>query len=147
TDTDTPAPIADLSVTKTDNSATYTPGGTTTYIIVVTNNGPSDVIGGTLVDNFPAAIISDTWVATVTGNGSAILGSRTGNINVTGNLPAGGSVTFTVVATIDPNATGNLVNTVTVSPPAGTPSPHPTITISTDTDTPAPVADLSITKT
>jgi uncharacterized repeat protein (TIGR01451 family) len=147
TDTDTPAPIADLSVTKTDNSATYTPGGTTTYIIVVTNNGPSDVIGGTLVDNFPAAITSDTWVATVTGNGSAILGSGTGNINVTGNLAAGGSVTFTVVATIDPNATGNLVNTATVTPPAGTTDPNPNNNSATDTDTPAPVADLSITKT
>src|SRR5205814_2084259 len=30
TDTDTAAPVADLSVTKTDGSGTYTPGGSTT---------------------------------------------------------------------------------------------------------------------
>ena len=47
TDTDTSAPVADLSVTKTDGSATYTPGGSTTYTIVVTNNGPSFVTGAT----------------------------------------------------------------------------------------------------
>src|SRR5262249_45618324 len=34
---------ADLAITKTDGTTTYTPGGTTTYTIVVSNNGPSAV--------------------------------------------------------------------------------------------------------
>jgi uncharacterized repeat protein (TIGR01451 family) len=36
---------ADMQITKTDGSATYTPGTTTTYTITVTNNGPSNVTG------------------------------------------------------------------------------------------------------
>ncbi|NBT14163.1 MAG: DUF11 domain-containing protein, partial [Planctomycetia bacterium] len=43
TDTDTASPVANLTVTKTDGSATYTPGVNVTYTIVVTNTGPSTV--------------------------------------------------------------------------------------------------------
>src|SRR4029077_19953034 len=70
TDTDRPAPVADLSVTKTDGSATYLPGGRTTYTIVVTNNGPSFVTGATVIDALPAAIVRATWTATYPGPGS-----------------------------------------------------------------------------
>ena len=34
---------ADLTVTKDDGVATYSPGGSVTYTIVVSNAGPSDV--------------------------------------------------------------------------------------------------------
>src|SRR5690606_28168979 len=51
TDTDTPAPVADLSVVKTNGSATYTPGTIVTYTVTVTNNGPSDVASATVTDN------------------------------------------------------------------------------------------------
>ncbi len=47
TDTDTVSLVADLAVTKTDGSATYTPGNAITYTIVVSNNGPSAVTGAT----------------------------------------------------------------------------------------------------
>ena len=44
TDTDTLDAEADLSITKDDGSLTYTPGGTVTYTIVVSNAGPSDAV-------------------------------------------------------------------------------------------------------
>ncbi|MBC7711217.1 MAG: hypothetical protein H7203_14240, partial [Rhizobacter sp.] len=40
TDTDTPAPVTDLSISKTDGSATYTAGNAISYAIVVGNLGP-----------------------------------------------------------------------------------------------------------
>ena len=76
TDTDTPAPVADLGVTKTDNTGTFTPGGSTTYTIVVTNHGPSFVTGATVTDAFPAAITNANWTVTYTGTGRA--GQRLG---------------------------------------------------------------------
>ena len=55
--------VTDLAITKTDGTTTYTPGGSTTYTIVVSNNGPVAVTGAPVVDNLPAAITSDTWTA------------------------------------------------------------------------------------
>src|SRR5207244_193252 len=42
TDTDTPNPLADLSATKDDGSATFTAGTDVSYTITVNNSGPSD---------------------------------------------------------------------------------------------------------
>ncbi|MCA9151478.1 MAG: DUF11 domain-containing protein, partial [Planctomycetales bacterium] len=43
---------ADLSVTKTNNANTLLAGASTTYTIVVTNNGPDDVSGAVFEDTF-----------------------------------------------------------------------------------------------
>src|SRR5207249_471471 len=89
TDTDTPTPTADLQITKTDGATTYTPGGATTYTIVVTNAGPSFVTGATVADTLPAAISSDTWTATYTGTGSTGLATGSGAISTNVNLAVG----------------------------------------------------------
>ncbi len=80
TDTDTPALVADLAITKTDGSATYTPGSPITYTVVVTNSGPSNVTGATISDNIPTAITSVSWTTTTTGNASVTNGA-TGSVN------------------------------------------------------------------
>src|SRR6185369_14148312 len=103
-----------------DGTSSYTPGGSTTYTIVVTNNGPSFVTGATVTDTFPTAITSATWTAVYVGINSTGPASGTGNINATVNLAAGGTATFTVVATISSTATGNLVNSASAANPAGT---------------------------
>ena len=61
TDSDTLAAQADLAITKTDGVVSVAPGTTTTYTIVVTNNGPGNVVGATVTDVMPAAIASDTF--------------------------------------------------------------------------------------
>ena len=42
-----------LAVVKTDGSTSYTPGGTATYTITVTNGGTSDALGVTVADALP----------------------------------------------------------------------------------------------
>ena len=59
TDTDTLTPQADLAITKTDGADHATPGSSTTYTIVVSNAGPSNAIGATVADTFPAALTGD----------------------------------------------------------------------------------------
>ena len=61
-------------------------------------------------------------------------------------LPAGGTVTFSVTATVTATA-GSVTNTATVAPPSGTTDPTPGNNSATDTDTVTPVADLAVTKT
>jgi uncharacterized repeat protein (TIGR01451 family) len=63
------------------------------------------------------------------------------------NLPSGGSVTYTVTATVSGAATGTLSNTATVTAPAGVTDPTPGNNSATDTDSLTPSANLSITKT
>ena len=49
-------PEADLSISKTDGVTSAVPGGSITYTIVVSNNGPSDDPSVTMTDTFPAAL-------------------------------------------------------------------------------------------
>jgi len=139
--------LADLEITKTDGVATYTPGQPVTYTIVATNNGPNSADGATVADAFPAGITSATWTCVAAGGAACPNAAGTGNINeVIASLPNGGSVTYTVTAQTDPAATGDLVNTATITSPAGAPDPTPANNTDTDTDTPDAQADLSITK-
>ncbi len=142
TDTDTLTPQADLSITKNDGVTSATPGGSVTYTITASNAGPSDVTGATVTDTLPAAL-TGTWTS-VTAGGATATASGSGNINDTVNLPAGGSVTYTVVCSISASATGNLVNTSRVSSDVA--DPNENNNEATDTDALSGEADLSITK-
>ena len=136
---------ADLAVTKTDGKTQYVPGTTTTYTIVVTNNGPSNVVGASVIDTFPSQIEGATWTA-VYSAGSTGSASGSGDINTPVNLLSGGTATFTVTAPVRAGSFGNLTNTVTVSNPAGLPDPDPSNNSATDTDSLLLPGKLSIVK-
>ena len=132
TDTDTLTPRADLSITKTDGATTAIPGDTVIYTITASNAGPSNAPGTTVADTLPASLTA-TWTGVGAGGGT-VTGFGTGNINDTVNLPAGGSVTYTVTATLDRSASGTLSNTATVATPGGVTDPNPANDSATDTD-------------
>jgi uncharacterized repeat protein (TIGR01451 family) len=146
-DTDTLTSSADLSITKTDGVPSIAAGSSVTYTIVVSNPGPSNVMGATVKDALPAALAAATW--TCTGSmGGTCTASGSGDINDSANLPSGSSVTYTLTATVAAGASGTLVNTATVSAPAGVTDPSPSNNSATDTDTIRPgvgnVVDLAI---
>ncbi|QIL71021.1 DUF11 domain-containing protein [Diaphorobacter sp. HDW4B] len=132
-DSDTLTPRADLSITKTDGVTTATAGGSVTYTITASNAGPSNAIGATVADTFPASLTA-TWTCVGAGGGTCTA-SGSGNINDTVNIPAGGSVTYTASATLSAAATGSLSNTAAVAAPAGVTDPNPGNNSATDTDT------------
>jgi uncharacterized repeat protein (TIGR01451 family) len=77
-DSDARAAVAALAVTKTDGSATYTPGGAATYTVVVTNAGPSNANNVTVSDPLPAGVTLNanaTCVASGTANCGAVTGT------------------------------------------------------------------------
>ena len=141
-DTDTLTPQADLAITKTDGKTTAVPGTPDTYTITVSNNGPSTVNAVHLSDVVPAALLSPAFGAPSAGSYDPATGVWSGL-----SLATGQSVTITLTGTIDPAATGTLVNTATVSPPAGVTDTNPANNNASDTDTLTPQADLAITKT
>jgi uncharacterized repeat protein (TIGR01451 family) len=145
TDTDA-GPSADLAVTKTDGVTVYTPGTTLTYTIRVVNNGPQTVIGANFADNRPSQISLWTWTCVPDFSSTCTAGPVAPvNFTDTINLAAGQGVTYTVTAVVGGAATGNLVNTASVTAPGAIPDPVPGNNTATDTDA-TPNADLSVTK-
>jgi len=102
---------------------------------VVTNNGPSDVTGAVVTDNFPAIFTGVTFTATQSGGASGFTASGTGNINDTVTMPAGSVITYIATGTISISATGTLSDTATVTAPIGVTDPNLANNSATDTDT------------
>ena len=133
TDDDTLVPTADVSITKTDGSATATPGAPIAYTIAVINAGPSAAPTVTVLDLFPAALTSCATSCVGAGGGSCTGGPVVGNLNETANLPVGGSATYTANCIVSLSATGSLVNTATATVGGGT-DPNTVDNSATDTD-------------
>jgi uncharacterized repeat protein (TIGR01451 family) len=138
-------PGAELAITKTDGVATATPGGSVTYTVTASNNGPGANPAATVTDNFPGGLTCSTTCAGTLG-GTCTAGPFAGNINDSVNVPSGGSVTYTSVCSISPGLAGSLANTASVAGGA-VPDSVAGNNSATDTDTLVPDADLSITKT
>jgi uncharacterized repeat protein (TIGR01451 family) len=100
---------ADLSVTKTDSPDPVAAGGTLTYVVQVTNGGPSSATDVRATESLPAGV-------TVT-NTNATQGGYDGGTGVwtVSSLEPGATATLTLVAAVDPSASGQLVNAVTVA--------------------------------
>src|SRR5258708_15218879 len=69
-------------VTKTDNSASYTPGGTATYTITVSDTGVTDALDVSVDDALPTGVTLNGTV-TCTPNGSSTCGTVTGSLGQT----------------------------------------------------------------
>src|SRR5204863_163906 len=121
TDTDTPAAQADLSITKTDGKTTAVAGTSNTYTVVVSNAGPTAVIGATVTETFPAAMSPASWTAVGAGGatGFTAAANNQAGINDTVTMPVGSTNTYTLPGAITITATGTLINTATVTVPAG----------------------------
>ena len=137
----------DLAVAITDNRPTLHPTDAITYTIVVTNNGPGNVSGASVIDNPPASLGSVAWTCVATAGSSCGSASGSGAISSTVTLLAAGTATYTMNAVVSATATGNVDNTATVAVPVGNTDPVPGNNSVTDSHTLVPLADLSITKT
>ena len=142
TDTRYRSRLADLAITKTDGVTSVSPGATTIYTIVVTNAGPATADGAIFTD--PAvANLNVTSVTCGSPSGGAAcptapnttIGLMQGAGIVVPNLPAGGSVTFTVNATVAGSAFGSITNTANVVAPAGVTDPNLSNNSASDTNT------------
>ena len=109
--------VADLEITKTDNSTIVLAGDTLIYTIIVSNLGPVTSRKTTVIDSFPDEFTSVEWTAAGVGGASGFDPSGTGNIiDTLIFLPKGASVTYTAFAAVDPATENNtmLSNTASV---------------------------------
>jgi uncharacterized repeat protein (TIGR01451 family) len=145
TDVDALIRLSDLSIIKSDGVATVAAGGTTTYTIVVGNSGANDA-AVTTTDMFPAALTGCTWTCAAS-NGTCT-SSGSGDIADAGLIDAGGSLTYTATCGVSVAASGNLVNTASVTLEGmSTSDPDPSNNSATDTDAIVGVYDVGLTLT
>jgi uncharacterized repeat protein (TIGR01451 family) len=104
-------PLIDLAITKADDPSTVLAGQNLTYTLVVSNLGPSDATGVTVVDQLPPGV---QFVSAASTQGVASHADGTVTVNL-GDLAADQSETVTMIVTVASSAVGTLVNTATVS--------------------------------
>lgn len=103
-------PFTDVDVIKVADVDTVLPGGSITYTVTVTNVSESVVDSFTVVDDYPAALV------TVTNAGGGVVADGTITWYVDEPLAAGDSVSFvySVVVDDDVAAGTDIINVVTV---------------------------------
>ena len=119
-------PAADLSISIDDHRSDIDVGENNTYLVVVSNAGPSPVDGADVSVELPPELdaAEATWVC-VPGPDAGCSPSGNGDIADGVDLPAGGTVTYQLEAEVLPGPTLLLEVTATVTPPAGVFDPDP----------------------
>ncbi|MFN8232325.1 MAG: DUF11 domain-containing protein [Actinomycetota bacterium] len=129
---------ANISLTKTANPTSAYTGQDVTFTITATNGGPSDASNVVVTDTLPAGLTFKSATGGCTAAGATVTCPAV-------PLPNGNSVIVNVVATVQPSATGSLVNTANVTSPSdnvtGNNSATATVAVT------APPAELALTLT
>ncbi|WP_420122596.1 DUF7507 domain-containing protein [Nakamurella sp.] len=141
---------ADLALVKTASPATASPGQTVTYVLAVSNAGPSDAPGVLLTDPIPAGLTGLT--VTDAGGADCTVDDRVSCVwasvpaSSTGASTGESTRTVTLSAVVAPDAPdGPLTNTAAVAAPVDDPDPSNTAAGATVAIT--ATADLSLSKT
>jgi uncharacterized repeat protein (TIGR01451 family) len=111
-------PTADLSLTKTASPEPVPSGQNITYTLTVTNNGPNDATGVTLVDTFPPAASATSFTAS---QGTCTGGVPSSTCNL-GTISAGSTAMVTFLVSPPPGP-GTITNNATVSANEFDPNP------------------------
>ena len=88
---------ADVGVTLDDGVSQAFPGETLTYVLIVTNQGTNTVPGEALVSTMLSLLGNVTWTCAPSA-GASCQASGIGDVADSVDLPAGGSVTYTITA-------------------------------------------------
>jgi len=104
-----PVLVANVTATKTVSGGDQTEGGTVVYTVVLTNSGTgaqADNPGAEFTDTLPATLTVGTPAAT----SGTISGAGINPVTWNGAIPAGGTVTITIPATIQANTGGQTIS-------------------------------------
>lgn len=104
-----------LTIQKTIDKPSYTPGQTANYTITVRNPGASDASLVTLSNEMPTALSEAAWSCSAA-NGAVCPGDL-GNAPFSFDLPPGGELVFGLSGTVA--ASGSLASVATIEPGPG----------------------------
>lgn len=114
--------VADLAIGKTDSKSAVLAGETLTYVIELRNEGPDDVLAASVADTVPAPL-SCSWTCAAEAGASCLAGTLDGDLVDSADLPDASAVVYTGACDVQESFAGTVVNTVSVTPPAGVTDP------------------------
>jgi len=138
-----------LSITKTADADRATAGGSISFTLTITNEGPGVMHSGDVIKlgERPSDGLTITGYEVTSGNGTANGSGNAATVTTTEDIAVGGTITLTVTADVDADAPESVTNGIDVWGPDKDPETDPK---DDDDDTPPiPVdheATLSITK-
>ena len=147
TDDDTVlTPTVDLTVTKDDGLTVTSPGAAITYVVTVSQSGPSIAAGATVGDVLPSELQNVTWTCVAT-TGSTCSASGSGDVSDTVTIDVGGLLTYTISGTVADLFVGMLTNTASASPASGVIDANPGDNSATDVTIATSASAITGTKT
>ena len=107
---------ADLSIDITNSQGVSLPGGSTNYVVTVSNDGPESVDGAVVTSQFSPHITNVRWTCVAT-EGSRCAPTGTSDIQDRITIEPDGQIIYTAVADILDSATGTVSSSTTVEGP------------------------------
>ena len=126
-------PVVDVGVALDDGVAQVQRGDALTYTLVVTNHGTDAAAGEHVTTVLSTQLEGIAWTCTPSA-GATCSASGSGDIDEFVDLPAGGSVTYTIDATVSALAAGEIASTATIAAPVGYVDTNPLDDTATDVD-------------
>lgn len=136
--------LTDLAISVSDGVSSVAPNGALTYVVTVTNLGPTAVTGAPLSQTASSLTVG-SW--TCSGSNGGACGNATGSGALSGelvDLPVGASVTYTVNATAA--ASGTTSTVFSVAAPSGVTENASANNAAGDTNSIGVLRQLAVTK-
>ncbi|MFO1496000.1 MAG: hypothetical protein U1F26_15225 [Lysobacterales bacterium] len=124
---------ADLAIIKRNGLRLLPAGQPSSYVIVVSNQGPQAVVNARVTDILPAQLSNASWTCSASA-GASCPESGSGTVDALVSLQAGASATFTLTATAQAAPEQIVTNRATVTAPVNAPDPQLGNNESVDTD-------------
>jgi uncharacterized repeat protein (TIGR01451 family) len=126
-------PPADVSVTVTDGLSTVQPGQSVRWTLTVSNTGINGLAGVLVTTALSSNLSQITWTCRAT-TGSQCTSNGFGALNDSIDIASRGSVSYRILANVDPDAAGSVSVSVSAATPAGYVDLTPDNNRATDTD-------------
>ena len=124
----------DVGVSLDDGVVQTFPDDTLSYKLVVTNHGAEAVAGEHVTTALSMQLTDVSWICEPAA-GATCTASGDGNVDDTIDLPPGESVTYTIQATVESGASGEITSSATVAAAPGFVDSNPADDAMTDSDT------------
>lgn len=124
---------ADLAIIKRNGLRLLPAGQPSSYVIVVSNQGPQAVVNARVTDILPAQLNNASWTCSASA-GASCPASGSGTVDALVSLQAGASATFTLTVTAQAAPEQIVTNRATVTAPVNAPDPQLGNNESVDTD-------------
>ncbi len=127
-------PTTDLVISVTNERTTLRPGQGVSYLVTVTNNGPTAAVAPQLSDVAPPELSALSWTCSSVSTARCGAAAGSGELDDHPFLPAGTELNYVVTATVSAGASGDVTYTVDIATPPGLTEATPIDNTASDTD-------------